>query len=47
MTSRPTYPLTGWQNASGIVASTSKPSDRHSATALVFVSTTALNCIAR
>src|ERR1700733_11701176 len=47
MISSPTYPYLGWLNASGTLVSTSKPSDRQSATAGAFVSTTALNWIAR
>jgi hypothetical protein len=47
MTCSPTYPAVGCRNASGTVASTRKPRDRQSATAPVFVSTTALNCMAR
>ena len=45
MTWSPTSPSVGWSNVSGTVARISKPSDSHSATAVVLVSTTALNCM--
>ena len=41
----PTRPSSRWSNASGTVVRISNPSDCHSRTALVFVSTTALNCM--
>ena len=47
MTCSPTSPWDSESNASGTVPMTSKPKERHSRTAAVLVSTTALNCTAR